>query len=1046
MTIRVELPAHLRTLAGVSGHEAKIELAGPPTISAVLDALEAAYPMLRGTIRDQVTQQRRAFLRFFACQMDLSHEPPDAPLPDAVASGAEPLIVLGAVAGGWTAPAGAESQEMCQGTAERQGNLRQFAVLAVVALLWAATCLAQTPASTLVDLDPPASSSGFPVAANGRAAAIYIAPENPETVRVAGEAFASDVERVTGTRPRILTSLAAPLPQDLILVGVLGQSPEIDRLRAAGKLDASGIDGKWESAVTTVVAALPFGILPGVRSALVIAGSDRRGAAFALFTLSRQMGVSPWTWWADVPVAHHTAIYVEPGAHLQHEPSVQYRGIFLNDEDWGLRPWAARKMDPEVDGGKGNIGPHTYERIFELLLRLHANSLWPAMHPGSLAFNAVPENARLAGKWGIVMGSSHSEALLRNNVGEWDEKRDGPWNYQTNHAAMDKYWDKRLAENGKYENFYTVGLRGVHDSGLEATGSPEVKARLVEEAMASQRALLARHIDGPLAKAPQIVWLYKESLDLYRVGMKVPGDVTLGWTDDNYGYLRELPTLAEQQRPGGSGIYYHVSYWGAPHDYLWLCTTPPALIREEMTKAYDHNARRYWVLNVGDLKPAEIDIDYFMQLAVDEPRMAQMSQRDFLQQWAAEQFPVANPGAPGSTDSSSTLGSRIADILTRYYALNFVRKPEFMGFNGYNDRINRTAFNPDAWSGPGQEGRYDRSQNSTRAEAWDHLSAAAAAIARSLPPEYAAAFFELVAYPVEGAAAMNQKFLSTDRTYQDAAAHLNTPLLEMDTPDARAAYDAIQTLTAQYNGLEGGKWDGIMSSAPRNRHVFEMPRTATLADADKPLPASWGGPAKLPAQPVGSGFVEVSSTVSINAAHFTSSHEVSRETHWNILPDLGISGASVVYGAPGLLANAAPSDAAMQDAPWLEYDFTTTSSGAATLNLHLLPTFAVDSAHRLRYGVSIDGRPAVELDASAPDVPARSASAGDGPSNSGWAQNVLRNSAIAALPIAGLGPGAHTLRLIYRDPGVVFEHLVLTFPGAPPAYPVPPETTASVVR
>ena len=326
---------------------------------------------------------------------------------------------------------------------------------------------------------------------------------------------------------------------------------------------------------------------------------------------------------------------------------MQYRGIFFNDEDWGLRPWAAKKMDPAVDNGKGNIGPNTYQKVFELLLRLHANSLWPAMHPGSLAFNAVPENAKLADKWGIVMGSSHSEALLRNNVGEWSEKAppagDGPWNYQTNSAAMIAYWDKRLQENGMYENFYTVGLRGVHDSGLEATGSPQVKAKLVEDVMTEQRKLLAARVNPDVAKIPQIIWLYKESLDLYRVGMKVPDDVTLGWTDDNYGYIRELPNAEEQKRAGGSGIYYHVSYWGSPHDYLWLCTTPPALLQEEMTKAYDHGVRKYWILNVGDLKPAEIDIDYFMQLATDEPKMAEMSQREWLTQWFAEQFASQMP-------------------------------------------------------------------------------------------------------------------------------------------------------------------------------------------------------------------------------------------------------------------------------------------------------------------------------------------------------------------------------------------------------------------
>ena len=889
--------------------------------------------------------------------------------------------------------------------------------------------------SALVELDRTASQSAFPIAANGEAAAIYVAPANPDTVRVAAQAFADDVERVTGAKPSILTSLDGPLPANLILVGVLGQSPEIDQLRAANRLVTTAIEGKWEASETATILNPQINaqskrqskgqpnFLPGVQLALVIAANDRRGAAYALFTLSRQMGVSPWTWWADVPIAHHTAVYVRPGLFVQPSPSVQFRGIFLNDEDWGLRPWAAKKMDPAVDDGKGNVGPHTYERIFELLLRLHANSLWPAMHPGSLAFNAVPENAKLADKWGIVMGSSHSEALLRNNVGEWNEKTDGPWNYQKNAEAMNAYWDKRLAENGGFENFYTVGLRGVHDSGLEATGSPQVKAKLVEDVMTAQRAILAKHITPDVAKIPQIIWLYKESLDLYRVGMKVPDDITLGWTDDNYGYIRELPNAAEQARSGGSGVYYHVSYWGAPHDHLWLATTPPALIREEMTKAYDHNARKYWILNVGDLKPAEIDIDYFMQLAVDEPKMAAMSQREWLTQWFTDQFPAVN-------------ASKIADLMTRYYALNFIRKPEFMGFNGYNDGINRTEFNPLAW---GTDGVPD--QNHARAAAWSHLRDDEQAIAKTLPSECASAFFELVGYPIEGSAAMNEKFLSTDHTFLDAR-QLNGAAQQADAANAQAAYDTIQSLTAKYNALENGKWDGIMSSAPRERRVFEMPRTATSADAGKPLPATWGvGDASI-AIPDGytTGFIEQHHTVSINAAHFAAKSEGAL-AKWNILDDLGISGGSVVYGSPGLLANAANSAASdPQAAPWLEYRFVATSDGPATLTLHLLPTFAVDSDHHLRYAVAFDSEPLIELDLTPSAAPRKSTGAGDGPSDSGWADNVLRNSALATIPLRQVGPGPHTIRLYYRDPGVVFEHLVLTFPGAPPAYPVPPET------
>jgi hypothetical protein len=987
----------------------------------------------------------------------------------------------------------------------RQFLARPFAVLIAFAILSAAASLAQSPAF-LVDLDRPASPTDFALAANGAAAAIYVAPGNPETVRTAAAAFASDVEQVTGIKPRLLTSLAKPLPANLILVGVLGHSPEIDQLVAAHKIDTAVVAGKWESALTTVVSKP----LPGVSTALVIAASDRRGAAFALFTLSRQMGVSPWTWWADVPIPHHAAVYVRAGAHVQPEPSVQYRGIFLNDEDWGLRPWAAKKMDPQVDSArgneksarsngepaKGNIGPNTYVRIFELLLRLHANSLWPAMHPGSLAFNAVPENAELADQWGIVMGSSHSEALLRNNVGEWSEKAppagDGPWNYQTNAPAMSAYWERRLIENGKYENFYTVGLRGLHDSGLETKGTPQVKAKLVEDVMMAQRSLLAKHVSSDLARVPQVIWLYKESLDLYRVGMKVPDDVTLGWTDDNYGYIRELPNAEEQKRTGGSGIYYHVSYWGAPHDYLWLSTTPPALIREEMTKAYDHNARKYWILNVGDLKPAEIAIDYFMQLATDEPRMAAISQRDFLTQWTAEQFPIANPsvatpqsqgnkspGAPSIAVSSRWVGSsklsdQVADVLTRYYNLNFIRKPEFMGFNGYNDAINRTSFNPLAWDFktsvvspsaqsepiaiPQATSNVFSSQNLGRAGAWAPLRSDETAISKFLPQQYASAFFELVAYPIEASAAQNEKFLATDLTYLDTHNH-DATALAADTARAHTAYDTIQSLTAKYNALENGKWDGMMSADPRQRHVFEMPLTATMDDADKPLPTSWSvgdpscPPASGPSAPNAAAltFTEQLCTVSINASHFVRKSDASAyrafsandakldpaAARWNTLDDLGISGASIVYGAPGLLAAVAPTTAAAS--PWLDYDFTTATNGPATLALHLLPTFPVDSDHRLRYAVSLDGATPIELDAAAP-APKKSASAGDGPANSGWAENVLRNSAIATIPIGTLAPGKHTLRLLYRDPGVVFEHLVLTFPGAPPAYPVPPET------
>ena len=853
------------------------------------------------------------------------------------------------------------------------------------------------------------SANSFALAENGRVAPIYVDAENPEAVKLAAAAFAGDLQSVTGLRAQLLTALTATPPRSLVIAGVVGRSAVIDHLRSEGKLQTQAIEGKWESAITAVVDKP----IPGVQRALVIAGSDRRSVAFALFTLSRQMGVSPWAWWADVPVQRHSAVFVSVGSHLQAEPSVQYRGIFLNDEDWGLRPWASKKMDPSLN----NIGPNTYARIFELLLRLHANSLWPGMHPGTLAFNALPENALLADRWGIVMGTSHSEAMLRNNVGEWNEKRDGPWNYQLNRAAIDAYWEKRVAVNGGYENFYTVGMRGLHDSGLEAAGTAVEKARLVESAMAEQRELLRKHLKTNLRSIPQVIWLYKESLDLYRAGMQVPDDVTLGWADDNYGYIRQLPTAAEQKRSGGSGVYYHVSYWGEPHDYLWLCTTQPALIREEMTKAYDHHARRYWILNVGDLKPAEMDIDYFLQLAWDEPRSSQVDQRAFIENWSAEQFP-------------RSVAPAIARLMEQYYQLNFARKPEFMGFNGYNDRVKRTDFNPLAWG----------DQNRTRAEAWQRLSDEAAALAQQLPAAYQDAYFELVAYPVEAAAAQNLKFLETDRSYLDAT-HGDGDAMRLDSDRAHAAYHRIQSLTMRYNSLANGKWEGMMSAEPRDRDVFNMPVTAYTPYAhDIVLPASWnaftGSTAITPPAEAGkpSAFIEQYATVSINAAHFARKQD-GENAAWKVDSSLGITGASVEYGSPGLLATPDSVAPPMATAPWLEYDFQTVSSGDATLSLYLLPAFPVDAQHKLRYAVALDGRPPVLLDAS-----------GSGEwqekTSQTWAANVLSNFAVTKLALGQLAAGDHTLRLIYQDPGVVFEHIVVTFPGAPSGYPTPPETLA----
>jgi hypothetical protein len=457
-----------------------------------------------------------------------------------------------------------------------------------------------------------------------------------------------------------------------VVIGTLGHNRAIDGLVARGRLSVSGLAGAWESFVIATVDH-PW---PGVDQALVIVGSDRRGTAYGAYELARAIGVSPWAWWADLPPRHRDALWLEAGLHRFGPPSVKYRGIFLNDEDWGLYPWAAQTYDPAY----GNIGPRTYQRVFELMLRLKANTLWPAMHKTTRAFNADPANARLADSYGIVMGSSHAEAMLRNNVGEW---KDDParFNYATNRAGVRAYWDERARINAGYESLWTVGLRGLHDTGM--VGAPTMAARqaLLDQAIADQRAILDAHVPGGAARAGQIFVPYKEVLDIYRAGIHVPDNVTIVWPDDNFGYIRQFPSPAEAARSGGAGVYYHLSYLGYPLAYLWLYTTPPALVQEEMLRAYDAGARQLWMVNVGDIKPAEIGISHFLDLAWDVERWRGTSQHAYLAQWLGAAF---GPQA----------GEAGADLLDAHFRLNMVRRPEHLEWPAHEEDRHLSSLTP----------------------------------------------------------------------------------------------------------------------------------------------------------------------------------------------------------------------------------------------------------------------------------------------------------------------------------------------------------------
>jgi hypothetical protein len=634
--------------------------------------------------------------------------------------------------------------------------------------------------------DPPGAND-FVLANERELVAMTVERAEDRAVQRAVLDLAEDLRRVTGER--------APLPGNpnprSIVIGTLGKNKTIDALVAAGKLDTTGVRDQWESYVLQIVK----NPLPGVDQALVIAGSDRRGTIYGVYELSEMIGVSPWYWWADVPPRRHAQLALHGDLKKQGPPAVKYRGIFLNDEDWGLRPWASKTFEPEA----GNIGPKTYAKIFELLLRLRANYIWPAMHEGTPAFNSFPTNKEIADAYGIVMGSSHCEQMLRDNVDEWHRDGQGEYNYVVNRDGVLKYWEQRVRENGKFENVYTVGMRGIHDGAMPGGGTDREKAERLHHIIADQRELLARCVNTNVAQVPQIFCPYKEVLPLYRLAPDIPEDITLVWPDDNYGYIRQFSNERERRRSGGAGVYYHLSYWGAPSDYLWLATTSPALICEEMSKAWEYGARTLWVVNVGDLKPCEIGMEFFLKLAWDPHRWEGHDQAEFLKDMAVRDF------GPEYSDP-------IPDLLRRYYHLNFQRRPEHMSV-----AVNRPPFSEELFSCSA-----NGDENETRLSEFHALAERAEAVGESLPAEQRDAYFELVGYPIQAAMLANEKALHLSRYYSYVAQGRASAVEYLEK--ARLAHEAIQVATKKYNEIAGGKWQGVMSAHPRDLPQFGFPK------------------------------------------------------------------------------------------------------------------------------------------------------------------------------------------------------------------------------
>ncbi len=632
----------------------------------------------------------------------------------------------------------------------------------------------------------------FPIVTKASKVSIIYDNKSSKLDSIAANLLAEDIERVSSFKPQVLTDISKT-KGNVIVIGNI-ESELVQKFINSQSSVHKSLLNKWESFAFKTIDK-PFG---NISKAFVIAGSDARGTAYGVFTLSEKIGVSPWYWWADVPVKKQSELIITQNDLISSPPAVKYRGIFINDEDWGLQPWAAKTFEPET----GDIGPKTYAKVFELLLRLKANMIWPAMHPSTKAFFHYPGNVTTAGDYQIIIGSSHAEPMLRNNVGEWDEKTMGHFNYITNKERVYKYWEERVKQSSGINAIYTIGMRGVHDSQMEGVKDPKEAVPLLEQIFKDQRELLAKYVNKNVISIPQVFTAYKEVLDIYDNGLKVPDDVTLVWPDDNHGYIQRLNNEKEQTRSGGAGVYYHASYWGRPHDYLWLPSAHPALMREEMMKAYETGANRLWVLNVGDIKPQEYNMQEFLDMAYNPaPFKESRYAKQHLLQWLTNIF-------------SKEKAQKIQSILWEYYQLAFERRPEFMGWSQTepNTKTTYTEFNHFYFGDEAQE-RIDR---------YNVIEKEAKELWQQMNREQADVFYELVYYPVIGASQINKKFLYRDKAYFYSRQNRLSAYDYVQL--SKRAYDSIVKTTEYYNTqLANGKWKNMISMKPRDLVVYQKP-------------------------------------------------------------------------------------------------------------------------------------------------------------------------------------------------------------------------------
>ena len=859
-------------------------------------------------------------------------------------------------------------------------------VLFAVVVLCAATVsplafACEAPASVCAS----SKAGSFPLIRSGQPASVFVDAAADSAVKLVADSFAADLQRVGGKTARRVTD-PRTASGDLIIIGALGQSAVIDELVRAGKINASDLTGQWE-AFRRIIVERPF---PKVARALVIVGSDRRGAVFGAYDLSAQIGVSPWHWFADVPPQQKKNVYITAGSHRD-QPKVKYRGFFINDENPAFNDWAHKQF--------GGINSKMYVHVFELLLRLKGNYLWPAMWAPKAFNDDDPQNMILADAMGVVMGSSHHEPMTRAQH-EWHRNKDkgvtgGRWDFSTNAENLDKFWRggiERMMSKGNgqsYESVVTVGMRGDGDEAMaEGTAIP-----LLESVVAAQRSIIAEVTGKPASETPQIWALYKEVQDYYDHGMKVPDDVTLLFADDNWGQIRRLPTGA-LNRKGGYGVYYHFDYVGGPRNYKWLDTVQIEKTWQQMDLAYSRGARQLWIVNVGDIKPEEFPLSFFMDHAWNPEAMTPVALAEYPENWARATFGVAQASA-------------IADLLNRYSMYAARRKPEVIDADSF--RLGERERFGDVLNG-GEFG-------SMVAE-WQALEADMLEVKAKVPEAQRSAYLQLVEHPIAAMSNLYQLYYAVAlnrqlAAYKDARANAFATLAE-------EKFKRDAALTAAYHQVNGGKWDKMMSQTHIGYIIWQQPPVNVMPEVKrvevkgevKPVVFGPGAPNEIAA-----------GVISIEAPNFSRTAD-AKGLGWKVIKHLGRTFGSVV----ALPQGQPPTTQA--DGVRVEYDVEVKQAGDLTVQVYLAPTLDTTGRDTLRFGVSVDDSPMMTLIDKLLPSPGMSIYQ----EQRDWEEAVKDNARKLETVFAGVSAGKHTIKIWRLDDNVVLQKIVASTGPIPISY------------